>query len=426
MESVLVGLNHKTAPIQIRERVSFSAESLPRALDELRRRFGAREAMILSTCNRVEVLGVGLTPDPDGAELKRFLSEFHGLEPDALNGHLYRYTGDELVRHVFRVASSLDSMVIGEAQILGQMKEAFRYSEEFGSAGSFLRRLMQHSLFVAKRVRNETQIGHSSVSVASVAVELAVKIFGSLRRRTVLLLGAGKMAELAARGLLKAGAEQLRVANRTRSRAEELAIRFEAEIGDFLRLEKEVATADVVVCSTGASGYVIDPGMMERVVRVRRFEPIFLIDITVPRNIDPAVNEIETVFLYDIDDLQHVADNNLQGRQEEADLAERIVEEELRNFRLCSRTQELGPLIGSLRRRLEELCLAELEREGGHFSPEDRSTLERMLRRTAHRVAHPLISQMKETCRGSLPHVNPLEFLAEAFDLLGPERKPRK
>ncbi|GAB4250462.1 MAG: glutamyl-tRNA reductase [Acidobacteriota bacterium] len=417
MEAVLVGLNHKTAPIDVRERVGFPAAALPRALERLREDVGAEEGLILSTCNRVEVLGVLADPANPAERLQGFLARFHDLSPTSLNGHLYKLQGDDLIRHFFRVAASLDSMVVGEAQILGQLKEAFQQSEQAGMAGSFLRRLMHHALFAAKRVRNETFVGRSSVSVSSVAVELAVKIFGELRGRTVLLLGAGKMAELAARGLLKAGAQRLRVVNRTRQRAEQLAAKFGAEVGDLLHLEQELASADVVICSTGASGYVIDPPMMERVVRKRRFDPMFLIDIAVPRNIDPAVNEIETAFLYDIDDLQSVVESNLEERRQEAALAEQIIEEELRNFRLCARTQELGPIIGGLRRRLEELCLEELQRESARFSPEERAVLERMFRRAAHRVAHPLIVKMKESCRDPLPNVDPLEFLAEAFRL---------
>lgn len=417
MEAVLVGLNHKTAPIDVRERVGFSAAAIPRALQKLREDVGAQEGLILSTCNRVEVLGVVGDETNPAERLQGFLARFHELSPEILNGHLYKRRGDDLIRHFFRVAASLDSMVVGEAQILGQLKDAFQQSAQAGMAGSFLHRLMHHALFAAKRVRNETFVGRSSVSVSSVAVELAVKIFGELRGRTVLLMGAGKMAELAARGLLKAGAERLRVVNRTRQRAEQLAAKFAAEVRDFLHLEQELAAADVVICSTGASGYVIDPSMMERVVRKRRFDPMFLIDIAVPRNIDPAVNEIENAFLYDIDDLQSLVESNLQERRQEAALAEQIIEEELRNFRLCARTQELGPVIGELRRRLEELCLEELRREGTRFSPEERTVLERMFRRAAHRIAHPLIVKMKESCRHPLQNVDPLEFLAEAFQL---------
>ena len=417
MDVFLVGLSHKTAPIELRERLAFREDSIPSALSRLQAEFGFGEAMIVSTCNRVEVLCAG-TKGSDGLpELREFLCRFHAVDSTRLNGHLYSLAREDLVRHVFRVAASLDSMVVGEAQILGQLKQAFIQSENVGTAGYFLRRLLPHAFFVAKRVRNETSIGRSAVSVSSVAVELATKIFGQLKGKTILLLGAGKMSELAARSLLKSGASKIRVVNRTRERAEDVAAQFGGEVGDFDKLEDELVHADIVIVSTGADRYVITRELIDHAIRRRRYDPIFLVDISVPRNVDPKVNEIETAFSYDIDDLQSVVESNLGDRQQEAEIAEQIIQQEVHNFAHSLLHRRIGPLASSFRRKLEEICLEELGKERDSLSQADYTRMERTMLRAAHRIAHPLLLQIKSASRNPDLRTGPAEVIADAFEL---------
>jgi glutamyl-tRNA reductase len=417
MELVLVGLNHKTAPIDIREKVAFREETIPEALRRLCRDFGFDEALIVSTCNRVELVANGSRNGVSATQLREFLCRHHEVEASLLNGHLYTHRDDELVRHIFRVASSLDSMVPGEAQILGQLKQAFTRALEAGVVGDSLRRLMPHAFYVAKRIRRETRVGRSPVSISSVAVELAVKIFGELTGKSVLLLGAGKMSELAARNLIRSGAGDIRVANRTPEKAREMAQRFGGRVLSFDRLEDSIAESDIVIVSTGADGFLVSRELLERVMRRRHFDPLFLIDISVPRNVDPSVNEIETAFCYDVDDLQSVVEVNLEGRHQEAEWAEQIIGEEVRSFTLGCRRRGLGPVVQSFRRRLEAICLEELEKDRDSFSAEDYRRFERIMLRAAHRIAHPLLVQMKKDQKGSGEGSEAVRIVAEAFEI---------
>jgi glutamyl-tRNA reductase len=365
----------------------------------------------------VELLANGSRNGVSAIQLREFLCRHHEVEASLLNGHLYTHRDDALVRHIFRVASSLDSMVPGEAQILGQLKRAFTRALEAGVVGDSLRRLMPHAFYVAKRIRRETRVGRSPVSIGSVAVELAVKIFGELTGKSVLLLGAGKMSELAARNLIRSGAGDIRVANRTPEKAREMAQRFGGRVSSFDRLEDALAESDIVIVSTGADGFLVSRELLERVMRRRHFDPLFLIDISVPRNVDPAVNEIETAFCYDVDDLQSVVEVNLEGRQQEAELAERIIGEEVRNFTLGCRRRGLGPVVQSFRRRLEAICLEELEKDRDSFSAEDYRRFERIMLRAAHRIAHPLMVQMKKDQEGSGEGSEAVRIVAEAFEI---------
>ncbi len=397
MDLVLVGLNHKTAPIEVREKVAFREESIPLALETLLREFDCDEAMIVSTCNRVELLVSGRDNGaPLEGRLQEFLCRYHTLESSLLNGYLYTYSNEDLVRHVFRVASSLDSMILGEAQILGQLKQAYNCAEGSGAVGERLRRLIPHAFFVAKRVRHETKIGRSAVSVSSVAVELAIKIFGELKGKTVLLIGAGKMSELAARSLLASGASKIRVANRTPERARSIAAAFDGELADFSRLEDELVSSDIVIVSTGSNEFVIHKEDVSRAIHRRKYNPLFLIDISVPRNIEPAVNEVETAFCYDIDDLQAVVDANLEERQNEAELAESIIHDEVRNFALGDHHRNVGAVVSSFRQTLEAICLEELSKIRDSLPEAEYQKLEQMMLRTAHRIAHPFMIEIKK------------------------------
>lgn len=418
MSLVLVGLNYKTAPLEIREQVAFSDRDLGGALRRLREDFGLEEGMIVSTCNRVEVIAGGGGAGAD--RVKAFLYSYHGLGNPFLEGYLYSYWRKEVVRHVFRVASSLDSMVVGEPQILSQLKQAFSRAVDAGSVGPSLNRLLPRAFFVAKRVRRETRVGAAAVSVSSVAVELARKIFDDLAGKTVLVLGAGKMSELAVAHLVKNGASRVLVANRTFGRSAELAARIGGTPVAFEELESHLIHSDIVVVSTGASQYVLEKALLQTVIRERRYAPLFVIDISVPRNVDPAANEIENVFLYDIDDLQAVVHSNVEERQKEAGLAEEIVEQEVRSFVHRSATHNHADLIVAMRQRIEEICLKELERRRNSLNPEEFERLERTLRRAAARIAHPLIVQIKKPETDGTRREYYVELLRDVFDLEEP------
>jgi len=417
MKLVLVGLNHRTAPVEVRERLAFPEDRLPDALSALRQEFGCEEALILSTCNRVEVIA---HPE-DGClrtdRLIQFLYDFHHLQPPCLEPYLYSLSERETVRHVFRVASSLDSMVVGEPQILGQLKRAYTLASGAGSSGLLLNSLMHRAFHVAKRVRTETKISNSAVSVSYVAVELARKILGDLSNRTILIVGAGKMSELAAKHLIKSGISNVFVTNRTPAKAEEMAARFHGVALPFENLLSHFALADIAIVSTAAEGYVLRRPDMQRVVRERRHRPLFLIDISVPRNIDPAINDVEEVFLYDIDDMQSVIQANLEERRKEAESAEAIIAEEVEAYARRAATRNAGSLISALRGRLEEICLSELEKNRNGFSAEEYARAQKMLRTTAHRLAHPIILQLKNPDGNLNRYQHEVDFIKKVFDL---------
>lgn len=417
MKLVLVGLSHKTAPVSIREQVAFADDRLVTAHRRLRGEFGLDEGVIVSTCNRVEIIAK-CPPLANPTELvKKFLYGYHSLQPPALENYLYTHQERDAVKHVFRVASSLDSMVVGESQILGQMKRAYAAAREAGSLGTYLNSLMHRAFFVAKRVRTETQISASAVSVSYVAVELARKIFGDLRKKSILLLGAGKMSELAARNLLGSGISEIFVANRTSEKAEELAEKFSGTAVPFEHLNSYLVRADVVLVSTGADSYVLDRTLMQSVIRERKYAPLFLIDISVPRNVEPAVNRIENIFLYDIDDLKSVIDANVHERRQEAQIGEEIVAEEVENYLKRISTYNVGPLIHTLRQRIERLCLEELEKNKSSFTPAEYERLEKIMRRTARRIAHPLIMRIKRPHENPHLHIHSIETIKQIFEL---------
>src|SRR3712207_2392332 len=299
MSIVLVGLNHKTAPVEVRERLAFTDEACADSLRALVDGEVVREGLIVSTCNRVEILAEA--PGQKGADaaarLSRFLSETRSVPPDIFSAHLYTHADDAAFRHIFRVASSLDSLVVGEPQVLGQVRHAYSLAVEAGTAGRVLHKLVHHALRVAKRVRTETGIAASAVSISFTAVELGRKIFGSLKGATVLLVGAGEMAELAAQHLAGAGAARVLVTNRTYETAQKLAVKFGGEAVGFSALEESLAQADIVIASTGAREYIITREMAERARSARRNRPAFFIDISVPRNVDPAVAKVGNIFV---------------------------------------------------------------------------------------------------------------------------------
>jgi glutamyl-tRNA reductase len=352
-----LGLNHQTAPLAVRERVVFHVERLHEALDELKRGF-AQEAAILSTCNRTELYVSGETP---GA-LAQWFARYHHVAPDELQPYLYTLPSEQAVRHAFRVASGLDSMVLGEPQILGQMKAAARAAESAGTLGSVLHRLFQRSFAVAKEVRTTTRIGAASVSMATAAVKLAARIFPSLKDQSVLLIGAGEMIELAATHFAAQAPARMTVANRTLERAERLAHRFNARAIELRSLAEHLHEHDIVISSTASSLPILGKGLVERALRARRRRPMFMVDLAVPRDIEQEAGELDDVFLYTLDDLAGIVSANLDARRASLDQAEAIIDTQVGQFMRWMRLREGVPLIRALREQADAARRQELDR----------------------------------------------------------------
>lgn len=402
MNIIVVGLSHKTASVDIREKVAFSPNSIEKPLKALVGLEGIVEGVIVSTCNRVEIYAT--TRDIAGGvgRIRRFLADWHNIPYDAIEPHLYSYHGEEAIRHVFRVASSLDSMVVGEPQILGQIKSSYGYAAEFKSSGIILNRFLHKAFSVAKRVRTETRIASSAVSVSFAAVELARKIFDTLSGKTVLLIGAGEMCELAARHFLSNGASGVIVTNRTFERAERLAEEFGGEAVRFDQLFEHLHKADIVLTSTGAPHFIVTPSDIKDVIHRRRMKPMFFIDIAVPRDIDPAVNDLDSVYLYDMDDLQQVIAANMENRKQEAEKAEAIVEEEIKQFHKWVATLEVTPTIVALRSQFEDIRRQEIERTINAWKGAPEDAVRRMESLTAalmNKILHQPTVVLKEAGR---------------------------
>ena len=401
MHLVLVGLSHKTAPIEIRETLTFPAPVQPVALAALTGRAEVAEAVILSTCNRTEVYAVASAQGGGVDAVIDFLATFHSLDRHELVRYLYIETGQAVVKHLFRVVASLDSMVVGEAQILGQTKEAYEHAFESGATGRALNKLFRQSFEVGKRVRTETAIGESAVSISYAAVELAKKVFDTLDGRTILILGAGKMSELTAKHLVSNGVARVFVANRTFARAEELAERFEGIAVPYEQLYDYLGKSDIVISSTAATEYVITKKDLAPVVR-HRSEPLFLIDIAVPRDIDPAVNDLGGAFLYDIDDLSGVVESNLEERMTEARRAEVIIDEEIASFLGWLESMEVVPTVAAIRAKAEIIRQMELEKAFKRLdlSDKDRKTVEALTCAIVNKMLHGPTARLKKAASG--------------------------
>ena len=398
MSIQLVGISHRTAPVEVRERLALTGEGACDLARELTRDRSLEEALVLSTCNRVEVAASGHRDALRAAMLHSVRKSLNGVPMD--ESALYSYRGRRAVLHLFRVASSLDSMVVGEPQILGQVKEAYAKARDAGTLGGPLERILSHSFRVARRVRNETGIGRMAVSVGYVAIELARKIFGDLEGLSVLLIGAGEMAEAAARHLRAAGASHLYVTNRTYENAASLASRFAAQPVRFERLLELLQRVDIVLSSTGAPGYVLSRSIAQGVIASRRNKPIFLVDIAVPRDIDPDINDVDNMFVYDIDDLRQVAAANMKHREHEAQAAERIVEDEVERALRRLRANRAAPAIVSLNERLEAIRQGELDRYRSKLTDlttDQRSAVEALTRGIINKVAHHPIREAKRS-----------------------------
>ncbi|MEG9437385.1 glutamyl-tRNA reductase [Edaphobacter sp. HDX4] len=393
MKILLQGLNHKTAPLELREQLAIEPAELTDATRSLLHLPGVREAMLLFTCNRVEVV---VCHDTDVQTPLQFLGDHLGIAGASFAAHSYEYRDFDAVQHLFRVASSLDSMIVGEPQILGQVKEAYAAARSIGTARSHLERLMQATFAAAKKVRSQTGIGNASVSIASVAVDLAARVFGSLKGQRVLLVGAGKMGELAAAQFISQGAQSVLVANRTHENAVRLASTFGGRAVPFEDLYTAAAESDIVLTSTGAQEYIFRREHGREFLRRRKNKPMFLIDIAVPRDVDPALNSIDGIFLHDIDSLQSVASAHLEERKIEAQRAERIVAQEALGYHRRTQTLDIGPVVRELHEVAEQIREAELCRAQSQMLPHDqRAAIEGKTRRMMNKFLHPVIMKLK-------------------------------
>lgn len=393
-----IGMNHETAALEVRECLASDAENVGKALSRMRDIPCIREALFISTCNRVEAIFTTEDVAPAVASVTGMLSMLGNLPQERFVGSLYTHEDSDAVRHVFRVASSLDSMVLGEPQILGQIKEAYTRATMEKTAGVIVNRLMHRAFHVAKRVRTETGVCEAAVSISYAAVELAKKIFHVLEGKKVLLIGAGEMAELAARHLVGQGVSAMAVANRTFHRAVKVAEPFHAQAIAFEEIEGQLDTADIVISSTASPEFVIGYDLVKRSMRRRRNRPLFCIDIAVPRDIEPRVNEIENVYLYDIDDLKGVVQLNLAQRRQEAVRADRIVEEEVVKFGEWMKTLEVVPTIVSLQEKAEAIVRAELKKSSSALSrldPEENQAVQVLVRSIAEKVINDPIVFLK-------------------------------
>ncbi len=398
-ELVVVGVNHRSAPVELRERLAVASPDVGSVLTRLARQPGVDEVMVLSTCNRVEVLSLVRDADRSIEHLFAFFAEQWPQDAPAVTQHLVVFRGREAIRHVFRVAAALDSLIVGEPQILGQIKQAYRDAVQAGTVGVVLHRCLHKAFAVAKRIRSETGIGSKSVSVSSAAVELASKVFETLEDKAALLIGAGTMGQLAARHLLAHGVRSLMVTNRSFHRALEVAREFRGTALPFEELTRFLHVADVVIGSAAAEDFVLGAPAVREALRNRKFRPMFLIDLGVPRNFDPEIRNVDSVYLFDIDDLAAVAQENREARQREAVKAETIVEAEVAAFVRWLRSLQTVPTIVALRERVEAIRRSEVDKLISSLpstNPELRQALEGMTRRLVNKILHEPITHLKK------------------------------
>jgi glutamyl-tRNA reductase len=422
MNIIVVGLSHKTAPVDVREKITFPADSIEVPLKAIQGLPACYESMILSTCNRVEIYAAVKDPDKAAGGIKKYISECRDIPLEKFTEHMYVYEGGEAIKHTFRVASSLDSMVVGEPQILGQIKDAYEYASEFDTAGLILNKLMHKAFSVGKKVRTETKIASSAVSISFAAVELGKKIFGDLDGKVAMLIGAGEMCELAAKHLVNNGVTKVYVTNRTFERAENLAKEFEGEAISFDEFYDHLHKIDIIVSSTGAPHYVIEHPKISQVIKQRRNKPMFLIDIAVPRDIDPKINDIDNVYVYNIDDLQNVVQSNIKERRKEAMKAEHIVLHEIDKFYSWIKNLNVVPTIVAIRKKFDEIRTTELSKTvsslNGSISEDGEKALDAMTNAIINKILHKPITMLKRANReDDMDSELYIDTLVEMFDL---------
>lgn len=399
MHTIVVGLNYKTAPVEIREQLSFIESELPQAMEALQKQKSILENVIISTCNRTEIYAVVDQLHTGRHFVKQFLADWFHLPVETFSSHLVIQEEDAALEHLFKVTAGIDSMVLGETQILGQVKKSFLNGQEIGTTGTVYNQLFKQAVTFAKRAHNETAIGENAVSVSYAAVELAKKIFGSLGRKHVAILGAGKMGELAIENLYGSGVGKVTVINRTFEKAESLAAKFEGEAKSMKELQCSLLEADILITSTGATDYVIDYELMEFVDRLRKGKPLFMVDIAVPRDIDPRVGDLPNVFLYDIDDLQGIVEANLAERERAASDITRMIDKEIVQFKDWFATLGVVPVISALRKkadRIQEETMMSIENKMPELTDRERKILSKHTKSIINQLLKEPILQAKE------------------------------
>ena len=405
---ILVGVNHKTTPVAIRERLAFTKGKIEDSADRLLNYPEIIEHTILSTCNRVEIYARASNQDSGINFIKNFICEFHNLSPVELEDYFYSYSDEEAIEHLFRVSSSLDSMVLGEAQILGQVKDAYSLAKNLRSTGLILNQLFEKAFSIAKKVRDETGIAERSVSISSAAVELAQKIFNDLENHTVMLVGTGEMAELAAKHLISYGVKTVYVASRTYERAANLARTLNGSALDFEAFKNELYRADIVITSTAASNFIIKKELVEKAIHERKNKPIFFIDIAVPRDIEPDVNDLENVYLYDIDDLQIVVTANMKEREKEAENAMNLIRYEVAKFNNWIESLDAVPTIVEIRKNAEVIRKEEIEKtlkKISHLSEGDKQIIDQMSGSIINKILHKPTIKLKQKSQSQDGHI---------------------
>ena len=405
---ILVGVNHKTTPVEIREKLAFTKGKIEESVDHLFNFPDIIEHTILSTCNRVEIYARANCQDSAIKSIKQFICDFHGLSLVELEDYFYSYRNKEAVEHLFRVSSSLDSMILGEAQILGQVKEAYSLARDLRSTGLVLNQLFEKAFSIAKKVREETGIAERSVSISSAAVELAQKIFDDLENHTVMLVGTGEMAELAAKHLISYGVKTVYVTSRTYERAANLARTLNGSALDFEAFKNELHRADIVITSTSAPNFIIKKEIVEKAIHERKNKPIFFIDIAVPRDIEPDVNDLENVYLYDIDDLQVVVSANIKEREKEAKNAMNFISQEVTKFNNWVGALDAVPTIVEIRKKAENIRKQEIEKtlkKISHLSEDDKQLLRQMSSSMINKILHKPTIKLKQKTQSEDGHV---------------------
>jgi glutamyl-tRNA reductase len=404
-ELFVVGISWRTAKVDVREKLAFRDDEIAGALEGMSRELPVREALLISTCNRVAVYGVASPSDDAPAAVCAFLARQRGIKLAEVAGALYAHTGPAAIRHVFQVASALDSLVVGEAQILGQLKAAYATAGGVGTAGAVLSRCLERAFGVAKRVRTETAIARGAANVSSVAVELAARVFGELAGKSVLVVGAGKMSSLAARHLYASGAQRIVVTNRSAAKAEALAAEIDATARPWSDLEGLLVDSDVVISSTGAREPILTRGLFKRVAKARRWRPMMVIDIAVPRDAESAIGELDGVYLFDIDDLDKVVQTNLAERARAAEQAAKIVEHEAGKFEHWLRTQGVVPTIRALRERFAQVADGEVQKALDQLARKDhtREQQQELVQRVVQLVVNKLLHTPTTALRGAEP-----------------------
>lgn len=419
MHIIVVGLNYQTAPVEIRERLAFAENDLSSAMLELKGRKSILENIIVSTCNRTEVYAVVDQLHTGRYYIKQFLSDWFQIDKNKFEQHLFIYENDEAVKHLLKVTCGLNSMILGETQILGQVRDSFLLGQENGTTGTVFNHLLKQAITLAKRAHSETDIGANAVSVSYAAVELAKKVFGSLKDKHVLIIGAGKMSELAIKNLYANGATKVTVINRTFERAQALAEQFDGHAKSLKELQCTVMDADIVISSTGAQEYILTSDMMAVMEKMRKGRPLFLVDIAVPRDIDPAVSQMESIFLYDIDDLEGIVQENLAERKAAAETIMVMIEHELADFQEWLNMLGVVPVIAALREKalsIQAETMKSIERKLPDLTERERKVLNKHTKSIINQLLKEPILQVKEFS-GEQDAAEKIDLFKQIFDL---------